>query len=199
MYNKDRTIALKIIKVAAPVLFVLLSFTILPAKIVFKSISASISGNSSLHAWKSEVTSLEATGNFLIKDNIIKSVKDARIIILVTNIKSKEGKVMDNKTWEAFKYEKYPQIVCTFSIAPVRIGSDKSVSITLPGQLFMAGVSRSIDLMATGVALPNGDLDLQVTKKLKMTDYGMIPPKAVLGTIKVGDEVTIYFHMILTH
>jgi polyisoprenoid-binding protein YceI len=181
-----------------PFLILVFSFKILPTKIVFKTITASVSGSSSLHPWKSEISRLDATGSFQIKDNIIKSVKDVRIFILVKNIKSKEGKVMDNKTWEAFKYEKYPNIVCTFSLAAVKIASDKAVLINIPGKLTMAGVSRSIDLAATGIMLSNGDLELHVSKKLKMTDYGMIPPKAVLGTIKVGDEVTIEFNMILT-
>lgn len=196
--SRKRNTVLFAICLIVPMLFMLVSFIILPTKIVFKSITASVSGTSSLHDWTSQVTSLDATGSFQIKENVIKSVKDVRILILVKNIKSKEGKVMDKKTWEAFKYEKYPTIVCTFSIAPVKISSNKAVSITIPGKLTMAGVSRTIDLVATGIALPSGDLELLVAKKLKMTDYGMTPPKAVLGTIKVGNEVTINFKMTLT-
>jgi polyisoprenoid-binding protein YceI len=32
---------------------------------------------------------------------------------------------------------------------------------------------------------------------LKMTDYGIQPPKAMWGTIKTGDEVTIKFEIVL--
>jgi hypothetical protein len=41
--------------------------------------------------------------------------------------------------------------------------------------------------------LPNGELQLTVSKKLKMTDFKMEPPTAMMGTIKVGDEVTVIF------
>lgn len=31
-----------------------------------------------------------------------------------------------------------------------------------------------------------------------MTDYGIKPPKAMLGTLKTGDEVEIVFNVILS-
>ena len=32
-----------------------------------------------------------------------------------------------------------------------------------------------------------------------MTSYKMKPPTAIFGTIKVGDEVTVVFDLIMTH
>ncbi len=63
----------------------------------------------------------------------------------------------------------------------------------------MAGTSKPVELEATGKMLANGDFQLSFSKKLKMTDFNMKPPTAVLGTIKVGDEITLNFNMVLTH
>jgi hypothetical protein len=57
----------------------------------------------------------------------------------------------------------------------------------------MAGTSKPVSLSATGKQLPNGDLQLTVSKKIKMTDYNIEPPVMFLGTIKVGDEITVSF------
>ena len=43
----------------------------------------------------------------------------------------------------------------------------------------------------------NGDLQLSLSKKIKMTDYKMDPPVMLLGTIKVGNEVTVEFDFVL--
>jgi hypothetical protein len=46
--------------------------------------------------------------------------------------------------------------------------------------------------------LPNGDLQFSASKKIKMTEYKMEPPTAMMGTIKVGDEVTVNFDITVT-
>jgi hypothetical protein len=61
----------------------------------------------------------------------------------------------------------------------------------------MAGASKSVSLLASGKELPNGDLQLSVSKTIKMTDFGMEPPVMFLGTIKVGNEITVSFDFIL--
>ena len=57
----------------------------------------------------------------------------------------------------------------------------------------MAGATRPIELQAKYKVLPSGELQVTVSKALKMTDFKMEPPTAMMGTIKVGDEVTVNF------
>jgi len=71
------------------------------------------------------------------------------------------------------------------------------VTINAAGTLSMAGASRPVSLSANGKELPNGDLQLTVSQKIKMTDYNMQPPVMFLGTIKVGDEITVRFDFVL--
>ncbi|MBX2929158.1 MAG: hypothetical protein KF852_15085 [Saprospiraceae bacterium] len=76
--------------------------------------------------------------------------------------------------------------------------TDVSVgSIMISG--FAGAVSGGVaaPLSLSGKKLPNGDLQLSVSKKLKMTDYKMEPPVMLLGTIKVGNEITVEFDFVL--
>jgi hypothetical protein len=52
------------------------------------------------------------------------------------------------------------------------------------------------ELMATGVYNP-ADKSFTVTgvKKMKMTDYNVKPPTALLGTIKTGNDITISYNL----
>ena len=168
------------------------------ADFIFKSIKASIDGSSSLHDWESKVTKMEGKGTFMLKDNTLSTIKDMEIIIAVKGIISKEGSKMDNKTYETFRSDQNPNIIYTCSNAAVKINADHGVVIETTGQLSMAGTSKSVSLTAKGKELANGDLQLSVSHKIKMTDYKMEPPVMLLGTIKVGDEITVHFDFVLT-
>ncbi len=168
------------------------------ADFTLKSVKASIEGSSTLHDWASQVTKIEGKGTFLMKDNNLASIKDVEIKIAVKGIKSKEGSKMDKKTYEAFKSDKNPNIIYAFSNAVVKINAAHVVAIEANGKLSMAGTSKEVALTANGKELANGDLQLSVSQKIKMTDFKMVPPVMFLGTIKVGDEITVHFDFILT-
>ncbi len=166
------------------------AFTLKPTKAVIK-------GSSSLHDWESAITQMEGKGSFETKDDALVAVKDVVIKIAVKGIKSTEGKKMDNKTYETFNADKNPYITYTLSNAVVKVNASNVVTMEAPGKLTMAGNTQSTPLSATGKKLPNGDLQLSFSKKLKMTDFKMEPPVMLLGTIKVGDEITVEFDFVL--
>ncbi len=166
---------------------------------VMKSAVASVDGTSSLHDWTSQVTQVECTGSFQSKSTTLQSMKNVQVKIVVEGIKSSEGKIMDRKTYEAFDSDKNPLITYTFASARIKMDKSDSTTISTSGTLTMAGASRPTEITAKGKILANGDLQFSFSKKLKMTDFNMKPPTAVLGTIKVGDEITLNFNMVLTH
>lgn len=172
--------------------------TLLAADFSLKSVKATVQGTSTLHDWESKVTIMEGKGSFQLKDNVLTSITDAEIKITVTGIISEKGTKMDKKTYETFKSDEYPYIVFSFRNAVVKINDSHVVSIETTGTLSMAGESKSVSLSANGKELPIGDLQLAVSKTIKMTDFKMKPPVMFLGTIKVGDEITVNFDFILS-
>ena len=162
-----------------------------------KTEKATVQGTSSLHEWESNITKIEGKGTFQLEDDVVTSVKDAEIKITVKGIISEKGDKMDKKTYETFNSDKYPYITYSFNNAAVIINDSQAVKMDTNGTLSMAGVSKTVPISAVGKKLSNGDLHLTVFKKLKMTDFDMEPPVMLLGTIKVGDEVTVNFDFIL--
>jgi polyisoprenoid-binding protein YceI len=165
---------------------------------VIKSVKASIHGTSTLHDWKSEITKITFTGHFQTSASTWKEIKNISVKIPVEGIKSDEGKIMNEKTYEAFKATENPFITFTADNALFKADSAESAVIHVTGNLTMAGTTKPTEVQANGRLLPNGDIQISVSKKLAMTSFNMKPPSAVLGTIKVGDEVIVNVDLMLT-
>jgi len=164
---------------------------------ILKQTKMSVSGSSSLHEWESEVAKVEWAGTMNVQGNQLTDIKDVVVKIKVTDIKSTKGSIMDNKTYDAFDYEKNPLI--QFKLTSTKItGTSPEFTVTAAGNLTMAGVTKPIDLSAKAKMLANGDVQLVASKKLNMKNHNMKPPTAMMGTIKVGEEVTVAFDLILT-
>lgn len=162
-----------------------------------KTSKMSVQGSSTLHDWESDVTQLECTGTVMLEEGKLSEIKDVQVKIPVTSIKSTKGKTMDNKTYEAFNSEKNPTIQYKLTSAKIS-GSGPEYTVNASGNLTMAGTARPVDLDAKAKVLPNGDVQITGSRKLNMRDFNMTPPTAMMGTIKVGEEVTVNFDLTLT-
>ena len=160
-----------------------------------KNYTATVKGTSTMHEWESVIEKLECRTSYKIEGNELVDIKDAVVEISVESIKSTKGKTMDNKTYDAFNSEKFPSIIFTLSSEKI---NTSNLTVALKGALEMAGTTKPIDLVASYKVLTNGDLQIIGIKKIKMTEFNIEPPKAMMGTIKVGDEVTISFDIVLS-
>lgn len=158
-----------------------------------KAAKMTVDGTSSLHDWTSDVTKVEWVGSFLVSENKVKEVKNVQVKIAVTSIQSTKGKIMDNKTYDAFKYEKNPAIIYKLNTISIT-----DAALKANGTLMMAGTTKAIEMSVTAKVLANGDIQLTGSHKLNMRDYKMEPPTAMMGTIKVGEMVTVKFDLTLT-
>jgi hypothetical protein len=155
----------------------------------------SVKGTSTMHDWESNVEKLETHATYKLKGNELVSIGDATLKVIVRSIKSTKGKTMDKKTYEAFDSENHPFII--FTLKSEKINPSK-LTVDLTGTLEMAGTMLPINLVANYKVLANGELEIIGNKKVKMSEYKMTPPKAMMGTIKVGDEVDIHFDVTFT-
>lgn len=155
-----------------------------------KSSTITISGTTNVHDWKSKVTQMK--GDLTV--NSSKKIQSLSVDIPVISIKSEEKeKLMDKKTYEAFNSDKNPTI--SFHLTEVnsmQISGD-NITATITGNLTMAGFTKKITLKATGKNSKPGVYQFKGNVALKMTDFKMKPPTALLGVMKVGDGVTLTF------
>jgi polyisoprenoid-binding protein YceI len=155
----------------------------------------SVTGSSTLHEWTSEVSELSFSGLITMTDRQMEA-RNVVLTIPVKGIKSEHGKMMDNKTYEAFKSDNNPNI--TYRITGTKTKTVGIETFTeVAGILTMAGVSKPVQLEVKSKILPNGNMILYSSQKIKMTEFKMEPPTAMMGSIKVGDEITVNFEITL--
>lgn len=159
--------------------------------------SMTVSGSSNVHDWTSTVTELKGQGVFVVANNALTGINSLEISIPVTSIKSSKGSIMDNKTYSALKSKEYSLI----SFQLVRVdGIEKTTTgykVKTTGNLTIAGTKKSVSLTVDAKLLSDGSLNFKGSKPLKMTDFNIDPPTAMMGAMTVGNDVTINFDITL--
>ncbi|HEY6144476.1 MAG TPA: YceI family protein [Flavobacterium sp.] len=155
---------------------------------VAQNSSIIVHGTSTIHEWDMKTTKF--TGDLGV--NAAKQINSAILKVEVKSLKSgKDG--MDDKAYDAFDAKKNAYISFHLTeVTPVKL-SESDTEITLTGNLTMAGVTRKISFKTIAKITKSGDYQLKGNLPLKMTDFKMKPPTAMLGTIKSGDAVVLKF------
>lgn len=153
-----------------------------------KTFSMTILGTTNVHNFESKAT--QASGELVI--NSSKQVQTMIIEIPVKGIKSNE-KLMDTKTYEAFNADKYPTITFKLTDASSLQVNGNDISVTAIGNLTISGVTRKVVLKSVGKVIKPGVYKFEGSYSLKMTDYKMTPPTAMMGMMKVGDGITLKY------
>jgi len=119
------------------------------------------------------------------------AVSSFDIVVPVTALASDR----DNFTADlhkALKADQFPEIVFSLARLEKRPGG-----ATAYGTLQVAGVTREVALPLV-TSTRNGALWVTGSIDLVMTDFGIEPPTALLGTIKTDAKVTVRFETVLT-
>ena len=105
---------------------------------------------------------------------------------------------MDKKTYKALKTDEYKSIsFLSKEISTTKL-SETSYKLIIKGALTICGVEKPISLESV-LTKKDGVFLLEGNYKLLMTNFGIDPPKALLGAIKTGDEIEIKFKSVFTN
>ena len=154
-------------------------------------VKLTIQGTSNVHDWESEATQVIVKGNFQMENGNLIKAEGISVKVPVLSIKSEKGKTMDNKTYDALLAETHPDILFTGSQITVN-GTD----IVATGTLTIAGQTKPATLKAKWNKV-SGGVQVHGSYPLKMTDFGISPPTALMGTMKTRDDVTIEYTFLL--
>jgi len=150
-----------------------------------------INGTSTLHDWVMDTENFDCVFEAQIDNTKIK-IKKVKFSCNTTSIKS-ENSIMDKKAWEALKSKDFKTILFETDEMNEFIVSDRKVEGKLIGNLLLAGEKRKITLQMMGKMDELGNMEFTGQVNIKMSEYGIIPPTAVMGTIKTGDKITIIY------
>ena len=154
--------------------------------------SVVIKGTSNVHKWEEKIGQLNGSATVLIEGEQITGLSEAHFEIPVKSIKSSKGSIMDNKTYQALKSDE-----CATIQLKLQKGSISGIDLKATASLTIACVTKTVDLVSTIKPLGNNQFEIAGSKKLKMTDFGIKPPTALLGTMVTGDEITIEYNIKL--
>jgi hypothetical protein len=161
-----------------------------------------IAGTSNVHDYKATTTILRLTRLQLASqvaanapwDEVTKpgALEAFEIAIAAGTLKSgKDG--LDKNMYKALNTTKFPDI--TFRLLRFQPG-DAAGTIKATGMLTIAGTEREVTL-ALKTEPKDAALIVRGELPLVMTDYGIKPPKAMLGVIKTDPKVTVSFEITL--
>ena len=170
-----------------------------------------LEGTSTLHDWQVEGQRLG--GYVMVQENELASLwrpsdsssralsPTVRVEIPVTSLVSgKRG--MDEKMQEALKAKTHPLI--TYRLQSAKIvtrqaaqADDAVLAIETTGVLTVAGAERAVDLPMHVRRLSEDRLEVSGEASLRMTEFGIVPPRAMLGAIRTGDEVRVHWTWVL--
>lgn len=163
-----------------------------------KSYKLAINGTSTMHDWSSSATNVTVQGDFVINNGVIEKVTGGSVNVVVTSIKShKNSGLMDSRTHETLKADKYPNITYTVSKISNIQQSGGEATVTVSGTLTIGGVGKPADFVLKMKVLANGDIEIKGAKKILMSNHGIKPPSFMLGALKVGDEVSLDIYVVL--
>lgn len=176
--------------------------------IIFESNSegygeVTVEGTSTLHDW--EVKGHDIRGSFIVEmtsfelENLAHAGIQAEVRIPVRSLTS-DNRGMDRRMFNAMEASDYEEVTFVLS-SLVLIESDdlgalskkvteSSLAVMATGDLTIVGTSQEVEVPAL-IHWDGNQLRIETEAVIVMSEYGIDPPRALMGTIRTGDEVTV--------
>jgi hypothetical protein len=158
-----------------------------------------IEGTSNVRDWDANVktvnVSLVLTG---IEKVDLKTLKPENFSKLEVSVPVKDiqsdTRGLTGNIHNYLKADAHPNITFVLKeIVSIETTSTSDVNITAKGTLKAAGGSSEVTMTVVGKQLPNGNIQFIGSPDLLMTDFGISPPTAVMGTVRARDEFKVTF------
>ncbi|MCB2194890.1 MAG: YceI family protein [Bacteroidetes bacterium] len=194
----------KVIKSRVVILIVsLLIAQGLPAQEKYKLVqdksNLKVKGTSTVHDWEMIAEKVNSELQVVFNDQGNFEFKDVSVVCQAEKILS-DNSIMDSKTHKALKTSKYPTISFKMkSLSNFKI-DNSTFSGEINGYVKIAGVTKQITFKFSGNIISKDKIEVNGVVPLKMSDFNIEPPTAMLGALKTGNEVeveyTFYFNRI---
>ena len=103
---------------------------------------------------------------------------------------------MNEHMRKAIKADAAPTIrfqLASYDLTPAATGA----TVRLNGRLNLGGTEKAFSLQAQATEAPNGSLHVVGSTPILMSEYGLKAPTLMMGTMKVGDRVTVKYDLFL--
>jgi polyisoprenoid-binding protein YceI len=161
-----------------------------------KSATMTLYGTSTLHDWTMTATVFTADGQFTVTpDNQLTALNALTVTLPVHNLKSEHDGMNDN-AYDALKADQNKNITFQLKSATVTASGGNKYQIAALGSLSIAGVSKAVTLNTAAVVNADGSISCAGTVPIKLSEFNIERPSFMLGTMKVGDALTLNYTLI---
>lgn len=160
-----------------------------------------VEGTSTTRSWSCKAPALEAD---IVATNADapaavldgdKAVRSVTLRVATPKLDCGNG-TMTSHALKALKAGEHRSIVFTLASYDLARALDGTKG-TLRGTLTLGGATRPVTIVALAKPAARGQMRVTGSHMLRMSDYGLTPPKLMMGAMKVGDEVTVGFDLVL--
>ncbi|HVR43416.1 MAG TPA: YceI family protein [Thermoanaerobaculia bacterium] len=169
------------------------------------SASVTVEGTSTLHAWT--VSSGTIDGWVEVPAELLEPAPGqewlghvrpgSRITIPARSLQSDHAK-MTALMLKALKATTHPNIEFELTEVVSQKGVPGGVELQTRGTLTIAGKSRPIELPVEVRRDASGKVAIRGAAPVRMSEFGIRPPTAMLGTIRTGNDVNVKFEWIVS-
>ncbi len=180
------------------------AYTVLTAPLTIATGSISIAGTSNVHAYTVSTSTVRVTrvqvaaavaGPTFWEDVVKPGAVEAFEISIPAASLTSPKKDLDKNMHKALQVTEHQEI--TFRLRRLEPRSGAPGALRGIGVLQIAGVEREVVLDLTTTRTDAG-LQVHGSLDLLMTDFGITPPKAMLGMLKTDPKVTVTFDTLIT-
>jgi len=158
-----------------------------------------VDGGSTVRSWSCDAQSMTARitgapGTSLALGQLAGAVSSLQFEVPTGQLDC-DNDTMNDHMWSALKTSDHPRIVfrmTSYTVAPATTGPAR---VQIQGQLEIAGNTRPITLVGEASGADGGALRLQGMHALNMTEWGIRPPRLMLGTLRVHEDVEVHFDL----
>ncbi|MFL5582028.1 MAG: YceI family protein [Gemmatimonadaceae bacterium] len=159
-----------------------------------------IQGTSNMHKWDCVSTSFTGTAEVPsgTPAEVGKAVTSLAVTIPARSIDCGNG-TMNNNLRKAMKAEQHPNVtfrLTSYDAAPA--GASGAYNATVTGSLTIAGTERPVELKATVSPDGKGGARAEGSTEIRTTDYGVPIVRALMGTLKTGERITVVLTIVAT-
>jgi polyisoprenoid-binding protein YceI len=104
---------------------------------------------------------------------------------------------MNRHLREALKGDANPHIELRLVGWDAHRQPDGTTAMRLRGRLSIAGVEREVSFDAVAAPDTLGRVHVTGAQPLRVTDYGVVPPRRFLGALRVRESVTVHWDVVL--
>jgi polyisoprenoid-binding protein YceI len=170
-----------------------MAFTTADNYTLAKDYTVTIHGTSNHDDWDETVGTVTGGSAVIINKDGSFDLDAIHLKMEVKSIKSKSS-IMNSKTYTALKANEDPEITFTLS-APVKAikANATGTMVSATGTLNIGGVSKQVVMQVKVRMQTNEKLEFEGSHAIKMSDYGIKAPTALMGMLKTGDDITLNF------